>query len=84
MLHAENINLLPAFLLFSKDNIRVIKSCLIISLTYNITGVSIAVAGLLTPLIAAILMPLSSVSVVLAVTLATNYFARKRGITVKS
>lgn len=84
MLHAEHINLLPAFLQFSKDNIRVIKSCLFISLAYNITGVSIAVAGLLTPLIAAILMPLSSVSVVLAVTVATNYFARKRGITFKS
>jgi Cu+-exporting ATPase len=84
MLHARNINLLPAFLQFSKDNIRVIKACLFISLSYNITGVSIAVAGLLTPLIAAILMPLSSVSVVLAVTLATNYFARKRGITTKN
>lgn len=83
MLHAQHINMLPNFLQFSKDNITIIKACLVISLTYNITGISIAVAGLLTPLIAAILMPLSSISVVLAVTLATNIMARKRGITLK-
>jgi Cu+-exporting ATPase len=84
MLHAQHINMLPAFLQFSKDNITIIKACLVISLAYNVTGISIAVAGLLTPLIAAILMPLSSISVVLAVTLATNIMARKRGITIKS
>lgn len=83
MLHAQHINKLPGFLRFSKDNITIIKACLVISLMYNVVGISIAVAGLLTPLIAAILMPLSSISVVLAVTLATNIMARKRGLILK-
>jgi P-type Cu+ transporter len=48
-----------------------------LSLMYNVTGVSFAVAGELTPLIAAILMPLSSVTVVGFVTLATTLTARR-------
>jgi Cu+-exporting ATPase len=35
---------------------------------------------MLSPLIAAILMPLSSISVVLFVTLSTNLLAKKRGL----
>lgn len=42
----------------------ILTSSLIISLLYNLTGLSFAVTGYLTPLVAAILMPLSSVTIV--------------------
>jgi Cu+-exporting ATPase len=56
---------------------RIVVASLGLSLMYNVTGVSYAVAGKLTPLIAAILMPLSSVTVVGFVTLATYVTARR-------
>lgn len=55
---------------------RIVIGSLFISLCYNVVGVSFAVSGQLTPLIAAILMPLSSVSVVGFVTAATAIAAR--------
>ncbi|MEL7002373.1 MAG: HAD-IC family P-type ATPase, partial [Bacteroidota bacterium] len=48
-----------------------------LSFLYNTIGIGLAVGGLLTPIIAAILMPVSSISVVGFTTLASNYFAHK-------
>ena len=48
---------------------RVLQICLAFSLSYNIFGLSIAISGQLTPLIAAILMPISSITIVLLSTL---------------
>ena len=70
ILDADAIASLPHFLLMARRARRIVVASLGISLCYNITGVSLAVAGHMTPLIAAILMPLSSVSVVGFVTLA--------------
>ena len=44
----------------------VIRNNIIFSIAYNILGASLAVLGILDPLIAAVLMPMSSLSVVLA------------------
>jgi Cu+-exporting ATPase len=38
------------------------------------------VQGMLSPIVAAILMPLSSISVVVFATLSTNLLARRRGL----
>ncbi|MEZ4760281.1 MAG: hypothetical protein R2810_10885 [Flavobacteriales bacterium] len=46
------------------------------SLLYNVGGLSFAIAGKLTPLVAAILMPLSSVTVVAFVSLGSMVTAR--------
>ncbi|MFA9290432.1 MAG: HAD-IC family P-type ATPase, partial [Solirubrobacteraceae bacterium] len=51
---------------------KIIYVSLFISLLYNITGLLFAVTGNLNPLVAAILMPLSSISVVLFTTISTN------------
>lgn len=48
---------------------RVLQICLAFSLSYNIFGLSIAISGQLTPLIAAILMPISSITIVVLSTL---------------
>ena len=49
----------------------------IISILYNIVGLYFAVRGDLSPVVAAILMPLSSVSIVLYSTVLSSLAARK-------
>lgn len=80
ILDARYLQRLPAAVELTRKAHRIVVASLLISLTYNITGVSFAVAGKLTPLIAAILMPLSSVTVVGFVTLAVTLAARRVGL----
>lgn len=47
----------------SKRTLTAIKRGLIVSLGYNLTAIGLAVAGIVTPLLAAILMPISSLTV---------------------
>jgi Cu+-exporting ATPase len=69
---------LPAFLQFSKDTVRIIHASFLISLTYNFIGLSYAVTGKLSPLFAAILMPVSTVTIISFTSLATHFAAKKR------
>ena len=71
---------LPSFLRFSKDTVNIIHLSFAISLTYNLIGLSYAVSGRLSPLIAAILMPLSTVTIISFTTLATHFAAKKRNL----
>ncbi len=80
ILDSGRFETLGNFIRFSKTSVKIVKFSILISLLYNITGTTIAAFGLLTPIIAAILMPLSSVTVVVFVTLSTSYLANKRGI----
>jgi Cu+-exporting ATPase len=77
ILQADQLQHLDAYISYIKKSISVVKVSVVISLLYNIVGLSFAVQGLLTPLVAAILMPLSSISVVLFVTLLTNILKPK-------
>jgi Cu2+-exporting ATPase len=61
----------------ARQTSRVIYLNFALSLTYNLIAVGLAMAGLISPLIAAILMPISSVSV-LALTLAMRSFEEMR------
>jgi len=72
ILESRRFNRLNNFMRLSKAAINVVKMSFLISLVYNIIGLSFAIDGLLTPIVAAILMPVSSVTVVVFVTLATN------------
>ncbi len=65
------------YLSISKRTIRVIKSSFILSFFYNAIGLYFAVTGQLSPIIAAILMPLSSISIVIYVTVFTNFLSLK-------
>ena len=67
---------LPAFVDLATKARTIVWIAFAISLTYNVIGMSVAVKGLLSPIIAAILMPLSSVSIVLFTTLASGLMAK--------
>lgn len=71
IMHGSKVTDLRKFLQLSRDAIIIVKITFIISFFYNIIGLSFAVTGHLSPLVAAILMPVSSISVVAFTTLAT-------------
>jgi Cu+-exporting ATPase len=68
------------FLSISRSSLRIIMASFAISFLYNTIGLSFAVAGKLSPLVSAILMPLSSISVVLFTTSATKFVAARLGL----
>ena len=68
---------LDRFLSLSKSALTILKISLGISLAYNVVGLSFAVTGHLTPLVAAILMPISSISVVVFTTFMVNLVSRR-------
>ena len=77
ILDAAEFQNISAFLKLSKKAIRTIKWSFTLSLLYNIVGLSFAVTGNLLPLVAAIIMPLSTVTIVSFVTVMSNIYARK-------
>ena len=78
IIDARKLHLLPKFLLLGQTSISILKASYVFSITYNVVGLSFAVTGFLTPLVAAILMPLSSVSVVALTSLSVRYFEKKK------
>lgn len=65
IIEASKLAILPKLLSISNFSKTILKVCLLFSVSYNIVGLSFAISGNLTPLVAAILMPISSITVVL-------------------
>ena len=77
ILDASYLVLLPKFLSYSKSAVNIIYISFVISFLYNLIGISFAIQGMLSPIVAAILMPISSISVVLFATLSTNFIGKR-------
>ena len=80
ILHAAELTRLPRILDFCRGAIRVVRTGFFISAVYNLIGVCIAAAGLLQPMVCAVLMPVSSASVVFFSCTATSWIARRTGL----
>jgi Cu+-exporting ATPase len=80
ILDSGQLKNIATYLKFSKTSLNIIHLNFFISFFYNLVGLSFAVKGMLSPLIAAVLMPLSSITVVLVATIATNLIAKRRGL----
>ena len=65
------------YLKFCKDAMTIVKITFAISFMYNIVGLGFAVTGHMSPLFAAILMPISSISVVAFTSVATWWRSTK-------
>ncbi len=65
---------------FSRSAFRIIVASFGISLLYNLTGLGFAITGNLSPLVAAIIMPLSSVSVMAFTNIATRIKANQMNL----
>mgnify|MGYP001379442852 FL=1 len=77
ILDASKFTRLYDYIRASKKALKIIKLSFLLSLFYNLIGLYFAVTGQLEPVIAAILMPLSSISIVAFTTIATNIIGRK-------
>ncbi len=77
ILDATKFNQLNTYLDLSKQAIKIIKWAFVLSFMYNVVGLYFAVTGQLSPVIAAILMPLSSISIVIFTTICTNVIGKK-------
>jgi Cu+-exporting ATPase len=80
ILDGSQVNKLDSFLQFAKAGKTIVAASFILSIIYNIVGLSFAVSAHLSPMVAAILMPASSISIVLLVTVLSNMVAKKKGL----
>jgi P-type Cu+ transporter len=74
------IHKLLSFIQYAKAGKQIVMFSFILSILYNMVGISFAVQAKLSPLVAAILMPASTISIVLLVTLLTRLVARRKNL----
>jgi Cu+-exporting ATPase len=80
IIDGSKIGLIHQFLAYAKSGKKIVAASFTLSILYNIVGLSFAVQGTLSPIVAAILMPASSISIVLLVTLLSSLSARRIGL----
>ncbi|NUN07967.1 MAG: heavy metal translocating P-type ATPase metal-binding domain-containing protein [Ignavibacteriaceae bacterium] len=80
IIKGTNLPKLYQYINFSKTTLNIIKFSFVISAMYNLIGIGVAVTGNLSPLFAAILMPVSSVTVIVITVTMTTFFAKRRGL----
>ncbi|MBP8272903.1 MAG: heavy metal translocating P-type ATPase metal-binding domain-containing protein [Acidobacteria bacterium] len=64
VIRGDRLPKLPVFLAYARRSQRVIVICFLVSIAYNALGLGLALMGVLTPLATAILMPVSSLTIV--------------------
>jgi Cu+-exporting ATPase len=77
ILDASELHRLPSFIKLCRLNKRIVMVAFLFSIIYNVTGLAFAVSGQLSPLIAAILMPSSTLTIFLITYTAINRIAKR-------
>lgn len=77
IIHASKVSVLHQVLQYIKSGRRIILFSFGISILYNVIGLYFAVQGILSPVIAAILMPASSITIILITYGLSQYMAGK-------
>ena len=80
VLHGESLKLLAKFIAQAKTAMKTIRLSFVIASAYNLVGVFFAIQGTLSPLTAAVLMPLSTITIISFTSFSTRYFARRNGL----
>jgi Cu+-exporting ATPase len=78
ILLGDKLQMLDKYLDLAKLSTTILKIAFGLSFFYNAVALTFAVTGNLTPLVAAILMPISSINVVGFSSLTVNYFAKRK------
>lgn len=77
ILDASQFQNISYFLKYAKKAMRTIHMSYGLALSYNVVGISFALSNKLSPLVAAIIMPLSTATIIGFVTFMTHYYARR-------
>ena len=77
ILDAKSFDKILKGMQLARGSMKIIKVAFVLSFLYNIIGLSFAVSAQLSPIVCAILMPLSSVTIVVFVTAGIHFLARK-------
>ncbi len=77
ILDASHFEKLPQYLALARSSKKLVYASYLFAILYNFIGLSFAVQGLLSPIIAAILMPASSLTIILFGTSSSGVIARK-------
>jgi len=80
ILSAEALPRLDAFLKVARANKKIVLIAFVVSVIYNLIGLFFAVQGTLHPMIAAILMPASSMSILLISFGLSNWYCNRLGL----
>ena len=78
ILDAQEFQKLNYFLQLAKKAMVTIKWSFALSLLYNVVGLSFALTGNLLPLVAAVIMPLSTITIVSFVTIMSNFYSKRK------
>lgn len=80
ILDASRLDRLPVFIRFARVTVKILRACFVISFLYNAFGITLAARGLVSPLLSAILMPLSSFSAILLALIGVRVAAARMGL----
>ncbi|RME93880.1 MAG: heavy metal translocating P-type ATPase [Verrucomicrobia bacterium] len=80
ILEGGRLDRLPAAWRLARSTTRLVRASIGVSLVYNAVGISLAAQGLLAPWICAVLMPLSSVSVIALAVGGVRWAAARLGL----
>jgi len=80
IIEGEQVSRLGALVKFARLGKSIVAASFLLSILYNFVGLGFAVQGGLSPLVAAILMPASSISIVVFVTVVSTLTARRLGL----
>jgi Cu+-exporting ATPase len=78
ILDGSELRNISRFIAFSKNVRAIVQLSFLISFLYNVVGLLFAVNGKVTPLFAAVLMPVSSITVVSFITIAIRFLASRK------
>ena len=84
ILDAKKFGLLPSVLRLARASKGIIGFSFVISIIYNIAGLYFAMQGLLRPMVAAILMPCSTLTIVIITSGMSSLMARRLGLSLKN
>ncbi len=83
ILDAKKFDLLPAIMELAKSSRFIIGLSFTISIVYNVIGLYFAMQGILSPMVAAILMPCSTLSIVIITSGVSSLTALKHGLSLR-
>ncbi|MBS1661360.1 MAG: heavy metal translocating P-type ATPase, partial [Bacteroidetes bacterium] len=80
ILRSDKLGRLPDFIQMCRAGKRIVLASFVLSILYNLIGLSFAVSGALSPMVAAILMPSSSLTILLVTYGSSSVVAKWLGL----